>query len=107
MHYTTTPDSSGSSLARAMLARLRKAESSSPTAVLPRLPYGERTLSTSPGAPKLLLRVEEAAHLLSISRKTVYDLLQRGELGSVKIGGCRRISLDALHVFIARLEEAA
>jgi excisionase family DNA binding protein len=58
-------------------------------------------------ASKLLLKVEEAAHLLSLSRKTIYDLMSRGELASLKIGGSRRIPLTALHAFIARLEDVA
>jgi excisionase family DNA binding protein len=96
--------------ARASIARLRTNEYNEPRVPLPRLTFGERTLgilSSPEGTPKLLLRVEEAAHLLSISRNTVYELLQRGELGSVKIGGCRRIPLDALRTLIIRLEAAA
>ena len=58
-------------------------------------------------ATKLLLKVEEAAQLLSLSRKTIYDLIRRGELASLKIGGSRRIPLTELHAFIARLEEVA
>jgi excisionase family DNA binding protein len=71
------------------------------------LPWGERTLPADASASKLLLKVEEAAHLLSLSRKKVYDLMRRGELASLKIGGSRRIPLTALHAFIARLEEVA
>ena len=71
------------------------------------LPWGERILPADAPASKLILKVEEAAHLLSLSRKTLYDLMRRGELASVKIGGSRRIPLTALHAFIVRLEEAA
>jgi excisionase family DNA binding protein len=71
------------------------------------LPWGEKTLPADAPASKLLLKVEEAAHLLSLSRKTLYDLMRRGELTSLKIGGSRRIPLSALHDFIARLEEVA
>ncbi len=71
------------------------------------LPWGERTLPADAPASKLLLKVEEAAHLLSLSRKTIYDLMRRGELASLKIGGSRRIPLTALHDFIARLEAVA
>jgi excisionase family DNA binding protein len=45
--------------------------------------------------------------MLSLSRKTLYDLMRRGEMASLKIGGSRRIPLTALHDFIARLEELA
>ncbi len=58
-------------------------------------------MSTS--ATKLLLSVEEAADLLGVSRTTVYDLLRTRTLGSVRIGRCRRISLDALRAYVERL----
>jgi len=99
--------------AHAMLARLRRAsvaesaQSSRVDASLVPLPWGERTLRADTPAAKLLLKVEEAAQLLSLSRKTLYDLMSRGELASLKIGGSRRIPLTALHAFIARLEAAA
>ena len=99
-----------------MLTRLRRSDPTrsapgsciqlSPMSQAP-LPWGERMLPADAPASKLLLKVEEAAHLLSLSRKTVYDLMRRGELASLKIGGSRRIPLTALHDFIARLEEAA
>jgi excisionase family DNA binding protein len=67
----------------------------------------QRALPADAPASKLLLKVEEAAHLLSLSRKTIYDLMGRGELTSLKIGGSRRIPLTALHTFIGRLEAVA
>lgn len=56
------------------------------------------------GLEPLLLTVEQAAHVLSINRSTLYDLLGRGELPSVKIGRRRLISKQALVVFIDRRE---
>jgi excisionase family DNA binding protein len=53
--------------------------------------------------PSLLLTVEAAAALLSLGRTTVYELLASGELASVKIGRSRRISYDALRLFVDRL----
>ena len=99
--------------AHAMLARLRSTNitesvhSSRVQLSQARLPWGERTLSTDAPATKLLLKVEEAAQMLSLSRKTLYDLMHRGDLASLKIGGSRRIPLTALHDFIARLEDVA
>lgn len=52
----------------------------------------------------LLVTVEEAARLLCVHRATVYDLLGRGELSSVKIGRRRLISRTALLHFIVRSE---
>lgn len=53
---------------------------------------------------KLLLTPEEAAKVLSIGRSKVYELIGSGALGSIRIGACRRISIDALNEFIADLE---
>jgi excisionase family DNA binding protein len=44
----------------------------------------------------LLVRVEEAARILSLGRSKIYELLGSGELSSVKCGKARRIPLTAL-----------
>ncbi len=49
----------------------------------------------------LLVPAEEAAALLSVHRSTIYDLLGRGQLASVKIGRRRLIPRAALDEFIA------
>jgi excisionase family DNA binding protein len=56
---------------------------------------------------KLLLNPTEAAERLSMGRTKIYELMRRGELRSVKVGGCRRISRAALADFIAELEAAS
>ena len=53
-------------------------------------------------APRLMLTIEEAARRLSVSRSTLYDLLQRGEIESVHIGSLRRVPVDCLEDFVAR-----
>ena len=53
-------------------------------------------------AEKFLLSAEEAALLLSVHRSTVYDLLGRGDLASVRIGRRRLIPRSALTEFIAQ-----
>ena len=53
---------------------------------------------------KLLLSSSEAAERLSMGRSKIYELMRRGELRSVKIGGCRRIPRAALDDFVADLE---
>jgi excisionase family DNA binding protein len=50
----------------------------------------------------LLVRVEEAARILSLSRSTIYEMLDSGELPSVRRGAARRIPLAALHAWIAQ-----
>jgi excisionase family DNA binding protein len=52
---------------------------------------------------RLLLRPEEAAQALSISRTTLYGLLQSNAIRSVKVGGLRRIPVEALEDFVTEL----
>lgn len=56
---------------------------------------------------KLLLKPEEVAEVLSIGRTKIYALMADGQLASVRIGNSRRIPLDAVNEFIARLEVEA
>jgi len=48
----------------------------------------------------LLVRVEEAARILSLSRSTIYEMLDRSELPSVRCGTARRIPLAALRAWV-------
>lgn len=59
------------------------------------------------GVPRLLLTPEEAAQALGIGRTELYRLLAEGFLPSVRIGGSRRISTEALDRFVHSLEPAA
>ncbi len=52
----------------------------------------------------LLLKVEDAARLLSLGRSFTYSLISKGELPSVKIGGARRVALADVERFIERLQ---
>lgn len=54
---------------------------------------------------KLLLTVEEVGRLTGLGRTLLYEKLKSGELRSVTIGRCRRISRGAVEEFIATLEE--
>ncbi len=56
---------------------------------------------------KLLLTPVEAAKALGIGRSKVYELIQAGQLKSVRIGSCRRIPLDALHELLADLRQTS
>jgi excisionase family DNA binding protein len=49
---------------------------------------------------RLLLRVEDVCELLSVSRSTVYAMIGRGDLPSVKIAGCRRVPMDQLRSWL-------
>ena len=59
---------------------------------------GDSTLQT-----KLLLSIDEAAAVLSLGRTSLYDLVMRQEIVSVKVGRTRRVPLYALHRFIRTL----
>jgi excisionase family DNA binding protein len=55
-----------------------------------------------------LLTVEEATKRLRIGRTTIHELVQRGELASLKIGRRRLFTETAVAAFIQRkLEEAS
>lgn len=54
-------------------------------------------------APRLLITVEAAAELLSISRTRMYALIKAGEVMSVRVGRLRRIPVGALDAFMTRL----
>jgi hypothetical protein len=59
--------------------------------------------------PRLLLRPQEAALILSVGRTQIYALMNsstRGgpEIGYVMVGHDRRIPMDQLVAYVARLE---
>ncbi|MGQ0480683.1 MAG: helix-turn-helix domain-containing protein [Pseudonocardia sp.] len=54
---------------------------------------------------RLLLTAEEVADALHIGRTRVYTLLAAKEITSVKIGALRRIPVDAVREYAARLVE--
>jgi excisionase family DNA binding protein len=52
------------------------------------------------GMEDLLLRVAEAAKLVSISRSSVYELIARNEIPAARIGGSWRIPTQALSAWL-------
>jgi excisionase family DNA binding protein len=56
---------------------------------------------------RLLLKPREAAVVLGISATKMYELIVRREIVSVKIGGCRRVPVEALTAYVAALVEDA
>lgn len=57
---------------------------------------------------RLLLRVEEAAERLNVSRSLCYQLVLSGEIQSIKLGRSRRVPLIELERYIQRrIEEVA
>jgi excisionase family DNA binding protein len=53
--------------------------------------------------PRVLLTVEEVAQQLGIGKTKTYGFVRTGELESVRIGRLRRIHVDAIAAFAARL----
>lgn len=49
-----------------------------------------------------LLTTQEVASILKVTVRTVYSLLESGELQGVKVGRVWRVSEDDLQAFIAR-----
>jgi len=54
---------------------------------------------------KLLYRVAEAAHALSLSESTVWNLIRARSLPSVLVGRSRRVPAESMRMFVAALEE--
>lgn len=52
------------------------------------------------GEPLLLLTVEQARRRMQCGRAGIYQLINSGELASVKLGGCRRIPVSAVEDWI-------
>lgn len=53
--------------------------------------------------PQLLLRTEEAALALGVSRTQIYRLIHAQLLESVRIGSSRRIPTDCLNAYVDKL----
>ena len=58
---------------------------------------------TTNHTPRVLLTVEQAADTIGIGRTTTFALVKTGQLKSVKVGRLRRIPLDEVHAYTARL----
>lgn len=66
-------------------------------------PFGDSSMPPVLGL--FLLRPEQAAEVLSIGRTAVFELIRSGRLRSVKVGGLRRIPVNALADFVRQLED--
>jgi excisionase family DNA binding protein len=53
----------------------------------------------------ILYTAEEVADILHIGRSTVFKLMQKNQLESIRLGRSRRIPLDAIQDFIANLRQ--
>jgi excisionase family DNA binding protein len=60
-------------------------------------------MSAPDQTPRLVLSVEAAAELLSVSRTRIFALIKTGEMQSVRIGRLRRIPAAALAEYVRAL----
>jgi excisionase family DNA binding protein len=56
---------------------------------------------------RLLYDLDQAAEMLSVSRRVVDRLIRDGELDSVKLGRRRLVPHEALEAYVARLVKAS
>ncbi|MEO3785047.1 helix-turn-helix domain-containing protein [Actinocorallia sp. B10E7] len=54
---------------------------------------------------RALYRVEEAAELLALSRRHLYEEIRSGRLRTVKAGRARRVPASAIADYVALLEQ--
>jgi excisionase family DNA binding protein len=54
---------------------------------------------------QLMYRPIEAAQMLGMGRTAVFALIKSGRLRSIKLGGARFITADALRAFVRELEQ--
>ena len=52
---------------------------------------------------RAMLTVEQAAETLGIGRTTMFALIKRGDIESVRIGRLRRVPADAIDTYTQRL----
>jgi len=55
--------------------------------------------------PTRMFTVPQIAKMLNVSRSQIYTLFASGELSSVLVGGCRRITENQLNNYLRKLEE--
>jgi excisionase family DNA binding protein len=68
----------------------------------------EKNVAVTGGDPvRLAWNVDEAAGIIGISRRHLYEFIRTGELRSVKIGTRRLVRHSDLVAFVQGLEEAA
>ena len=56
---------------------------------------------------KLLYEVPDLVEILSLCRATIFNLIAKGEIESVKVGSRRLVTEAQLSRFVAKLEENA
>lgn len=72
---------------------------------MPRQPDDEQRgpPDSLPVGPPLLLRLRDAAEVLGISERSLRRLIERRELPTVMVGGCRRVKTSDLQRYVDTL----
>lgn len=71
------------------------------------MPISPRTRDRAEGSREpWLLRVEEVAELLGVSRSSVYNLINMKRLPTILLAGCRRIPVDQLRAWLAEQSQS-
>ena len=65
-----------------------------------RAPQKRKQSTRPPGIPADALTIPEVAGRLGVHERTVYNLIARRELRSIRIGRCRRVLLADLKAFM-------
>ena len=64
-------------------------------------------ITRNPAMEKLMYRPVEAAQALGMGHTAVFALIKSGRLRSIKLGGARFITAEALRAFVCELEDKA
>jgi excisionase family DNA binding protein len=64
---------------------------------------GPVTAAVAAANEPLAYKVEKAADLLDVGETTVWELIARGEIESIKVGASRRITRAGLEAYVRRL----
>jgi excisionase family DNA binding protein len=56
--------------------------------------------------PRVLLSIDDAAEVLSISRTSMFNYLRAGLIESIKLGHRRFVPADAIAAYITRLAQS-
>jgi len=60
---------------------------------------GERTSSAAPPFTKRYYRVDEVAHYFSVSDRTIYRLIDTGDIKAIRLRDCIRVSAEEIREF--------
>lgn len=60
-----------------------------------------------PVVEPLTVRIPIAIRMIGIGRSKLYELIQAGEIDTVKVGRCTLITVESLKRFVERLHETS